>query len=188
MRGIRTSPYGRKGTGSRLCRHLVRDERGAALIEFAIVAVPFIALLIAIVQTSLIMFTQQVLETSAEKSARLILTGNAQKEGLSQASFKDKICATLPSYMKCSDLFVDVSVINRFPDADLSRKSVKFDPKTGDIQDDTKYEPGLPGDIVVLRLMYQSSVVSGPLGFDPADMKGGRRLLLATSVFKNETF
>ncbi|HET8612137.1 MAG TPA: TadE/TadG family type IV pilus assembly protein, partial [Sphingomonas sp.] len=52
-----------------LARRLARlrgDSRGASIVEFAIVAAPFLALLIAIVETSLVFFAQQGLETTAE--------------------------------------------------------------------------------------------------------------------------
>lgn len=188
MAGTGSAFWKKKVPHSHLFHRCKRDERGAALIEFAIIAAPFIALVIAIVQTSLTMFTQQVLETSVEKSGRMILTGTAQKQGLSQSAFKNKVCDTLPSFMRCDDLFVDVAVVSSFSDADLNRERVTFDKNTGNINSNTKYDPGSPGDIVVLRLLYRSNVLSGPLGYDISNMQGERRLLVATSVFKNETY
>src|SRR3546814_15486596 len=75
---------------------------------------PFIVLLIAILQTSLVFFAQQLLETTAEDTSRVILTNQAQKAGTSQADFKSAACSTLPSFMNCNDLMIDVRTVNSF--------------------------------------------------------------------------
>lgn len=178
-------------SGDRIRRSFIggfaRDDRGATIIEFAIVAAPFIALLLAVVQTSLVMFTQQVLETSTEKSARFVLTGGAQLAGLTKSTFKQKVCSSLPGNVKCADLLVDVRVASNFDESKVGRDGIEFD-SLGNINDTTTYQPGNSGDIVVLRLIYPAPVVAGPLGFDLSNMRGGRHLLVATAIFKNETY
>ena len=56
------------------------------------VAAPFLALVFAILETSIVFFAGQTLETAAADSARLIMTGQAQSQGLSQAQFKTEVC------------------------------------------------------------------------------------------------
>ena len=58
-----------------------RREDGAAALEFALVAAPFIALLLAGLQTALAFFAGQVLESAVADSSREILTGSAQNAG-----------------------------------------------------------------------------------------------------------
>src|SRR6266581_1507167 len=55
-----------------------RNRRGSTVVEFALVAPMFIALLFAIIETALMFFASQVLETALQDSARLIMTGQAQ--------------------------------------------------------------------------------------------------------------
>ena len=43
------------------------------------------------------------------------------------------------------------------------------------------YQPGGPGDIVVVRLMYQWPVYASLLGFNLGDMAGNKRLIMATA-------
>ena len=50
------------------------------------------------------------------------------------------------------------------------------------------YQPGGPGDIVVVRLMYQWPVYVSLLGFNLADMAGSKRLMMATAAFRNEPY
>src|ERR1700758_4455753 len=59
-------------------RRFGRNRRGSAVVEFALVAPIFIALLFAILETALMFFASQVLETMNDNAARLIQTGQAQ--------------------------------------------------------------------------------------------------------------
>jgi hypothetical protein len=51
-----------------------------------------------------------------------------------------------------------------------------------------QFDPGGPCDIVVVRLIYEFPVYVSLLGFDLHDMNGNKRLLIATSVFRNEPY
>jgi hypothetical protein len=51
-----------------------------------------------------------------------------------------------------------------------------------------QYNPGSPGQIVVVRAMYQWPVFLGPLGFNLSNLANGDRLLMATATFKNEPY
>ena len=50
------------------------------------------------------------------------------------------------------------------------------------------YLPGGPGDIVVVRLMYQWPVYVSLLGLNLSDLSGGKRLLMSTVAFRNEPY
>src|SRR5215471_823995 len=76
---------------------LVQREDGVAAIEFAIVVAPFLALLFAIIETSLVFFAEQTLETQAANATRLILTGQQQSASVpsgssAAAEFAKKVC------------------------------------------------------------------------------------------------
>ena len=53
---------------------------------------------------------------------------------------------------------------------------------------DFGYNPGGPGNIVVVRLMYQWPVYVSLLGLNLSDTTGSKRLLMATVAFCNEPF
>src|ERR1700760_5133193 len=61
-----------------LLRRFRRSRRASAALEFAMVAPIFFALLFAIIETALVFFSGQVLETITQNSARVVLTGQAQ--------------------------------------------------------------------------------------------------------------
>src|SRR4249919_657484 len=82
-------------------RRLIRQQDGAAAIEFGIVAAPFLALIFAIIETAVVFFAGQTLETAGSDSARLIMTGQAQTQGFDQAAFKNAVCAKIYGLFNC---------------------------------------------------------------------------------------
>ena len=166
---------------------LARDTRGATLVEFAAVSAPFIALLLAIVQTSIVFFAQQALETATEQASRILLTGKAQQGGYSQSQFKQSVCAVLPIPLQCSNLMIDVSTAASFSAANTNRPTITYD-KNGNVTNTWSYSPGGARTIVVLKLMYIWPVQMGPLNFNMSNAGNGKRLLVATSVFETEPY
>src|SRR5258707_3590759 len=78
------------------CRNVLRrfgrSRRGSAVVEFALVAPVFFALLFAIIETALMFFASQVLETVTANAARMVLTGQAQTAGYATGSaFKSNV-------------------------------------------------------------------------------------------------
>lgn len=143
------------------------------------------AMLFAIMETALVFFAGQTLETAAADSARLILTGQAQTQGLNQSSFKNAVCAKILGLFDCQNgVYVDVKKYTSFASVDLSKPI----DANGNLKSNFAYDPGGPCEIVVLRLMYQFPVYVSLLGFNLSDMSGGKRLLVATSVFRNEPY
>jgi Flp pilus assembly protein TadG len=168
----------------RILRSFRRREDGAAAVEFAMVAAPFFAVLFAIMETAMVFFAGQTLETAAADSSRQIFTGEAQTANMGQQAFKDSVCTKVFGIFDCaSKLTVDVQKFTTFAGADFSRP-VGTD---GKVKAGT-WDPGGPCDIVVVRLIYEFPVYVSLLGFDLHDMSGNKRLLVATSVFRNEPY
>lgn len=170
---------------------LRRDTRGAVAIEFAFIATPLAALMVAGLQTSLVFFAQQTLDSAAEKSVRQLMTGQAQTANMNQAGFKALVCSKLPSFMGGSNcatkLMVDVTTVANFADATTSIPTITFD-SSGNVKNSWTYAPGQAGTINIVRIMYIWDTPGGPLGFDLSTLSSNRRLLYAVSVFKTEPF
>ena len=169
----------------RVVRRFARGEDGVAAVEFAMVAAPFLALMFAIMETALVFFASQTLETAVADSARLIMTGQAQSQSFSQAQFKSAVCAKVGGLFDCAGgLQIDVKTYTSFGSVD---NSPPLD-ANGNLKTNFGYQPGGPGDIVVVRLMYQWPVYASLLGFNLGDMAGNKRLVMATAVFRNEPY
>lgn len=162
-----------------------RDQRGATAVEFGLVAIPFIALMFAILETALVFFAGQTLETATINAARLIRTGQAQQQGLSAAAFKDKVCSQVMALFDCTaQLKVEVSTFPSFATVDLSKPV----DAGGNLKTSFNYAPGKGGDIVVVRAFYEWPVFVKLLGLDLSNMGNGSHLLSATAAFRNEPF
>lgn len=169
---------------ARLTRRFVRQQEGAAAVEFALVAVPFLALTFAILETAIVFFAGQTLEAASADSARLIMTGQAQTAGFDNSAFKSAVCDRINGLFDCKNgVHVDVKTYSNF--GDISNVSPVKDGKLDTAS--LTYQPGNPGDIVVVSLYYEWPIYVSLLGNELANL-GGNRLLVATSVFRNEPY
>jgi Flp pilus assembly protein TadG len=192
----RIAACARKLLPARLAR-FVGAKDGSAAVEFAMVALPFLALLFAILETALVFFAGQSLEASAADSARLIMTGQAQTGvspttgavGFSAQDFKNAVCARLSGLFDCSQLYVSVQTYSDFGSA-VPGTSKPLDTSTGKMTVDVNnlpYAAGAPGAIVVVQLYYQWPILVSLLNSSLPDINGNR-LLVATAVFRNEPY
>jgi len=166
-------------------RRFARGEQGIAAVEFGIVAAPFLALIFAIMETAIVFFASQTLETAVADSARLIMTGQAQTQNFTQAQFKTAVCSRILGLFDCQNgIQIDVKTYSSFSSVSTAKP---FD-ASGNLLTNFTYTPGNPGDIVVVRLMYQWPIYVSLLGFNLADMAGGKRLIIATATFRNEPY
>jgi len=162
-----------------------RQERGATAIEFGMVAMPFLALIFAILETALVFFAGQTLESAVQDSARLILTGQAQNANYTADDFKKQVCNRTASLFDCTNkMYVDVKSYSTFSAISSSP------PVTNKQFDSTKtgYSLAGPGCIQVVTLYYQWPVYVALLGDNLSNLSGNYRLLSASAVFKNEPY
>jgi len=168
-----------------LIRRFVHHGDAATTIEFGLLAAPFVAALFAILQTALIFFADQTLETAAATSARLIFTGQAQLNGWTAEQFKSQVCNQIHGIFNCSNgVYIDVETYPSFSTVNTSLPIVNGSLNSSVLG----YNPGGPGDIVMLRLYYQYPVYVSLLGFNMSNLNGGYDLFAATAIFKNEPY
>jgi Flp pilus assembly protein TadG len=167
-------------------RRFAKGEDGIAAVEFGIVALPFFALMFAIMETAIIFFASQTLETAVADSARLIMTGQAQQQGFDQAQFKTAVCSRIMGLFDCNaGLKIDVKTYSNFSSISTSKPI----DANGNLLNNFGYQPGAAGDIVVVRLMYEWPIYVSMLGLNKlSDLAGNKRLLVATATFRNEPF
>jgi Flp pilus assembly protein TadG len=172
--------------GGALLRRFARRQEGAAAVEFAMVAAPFLGLVFAIMETALVFFAGQMLETAAADSARLIMTGQAQMQGYTESTFKTAVCDRVHLLANClGEIHVDVRSYPKFADANIPKP---IDPEGNLKTSDFGYNPGGASQITVVRVMYQWPVYVSLFGLSLSDLTGRKRLLIATVVFCNEPY
>lgn len=90
----------------RRARTWVRNDRGAAAIEFALVAIPFFMFVLGIIGIGLYFFTSHALDLGVEAAARQIRTGQAQKGDVTVDQFKQLVCGAAGTYINCDKVHV----------------------------------------------------------------------------------
>jgi Flp pilus assembly protein TadG len=160
------------------------NHRGSAAVEFALVAPLFFALLFAIIETAIMFFANQALETLAQNSARLVLTGQAQNAGWDATAFKTNVCNANTALFSCANVYVDVQSYPAFASVNISPQI----DANNNFVNQMHYSPGGPNDIVVVRLFYQWQLYVTGLGYNISNLTGSKRLLAATVAFRNEPF
>jgi Flp pilus assembly protein TadG len=182
-----SSPAASTASFRTLLRRFRRSRRGSAALEFALVAPVFFALLFAILETALVFFASQLLETYTQDAARLILTGQAQNSTYNDqanflSNFQSKVCSNI--LFNCKNISIDVKNYSSFGSIVITNPITggNFDPSS------LTYCPGNAGSIVVVRLFYQWPLFVTGLGYNIANLSGNLRLLVGTAVFQNEPF
>ena len=169
----------------------IADRKGATAVEFALIAVPFLALVAGLIQVFLIFFAQSVLENAVRASARQILTGQVQTQDATlsstaaQAAFHQTVCNNANVLFTCTGLMVDVEVASNWSSTNVAMPALTFD-GSGNVTNSWQFNPGNAGDIVVVRVIYLWPVFFGSLGFNWANQSNGTREIMASAAFQNE--
>lgn len=174
-------------THIRTQRFLTRFRKarsGATAVEFAFVALPFLALLFAVLELGMVFMVSTTLQNAADSAARKIRTGELQAGSPSAGSFKTSVCdemAWLGS--DClSHLTVDVRTFTDFSSIEATS------PVTDGAIDETKtqFQPGNAEDIVLVRVYYTWTLFTPLLNTGLDTLADGKRLITATVTFRNE--
>jgi Flp pilus assembly protein TadG len=189
------SPAGSTAITLKLLRRFRRNRRGSAAVEFALIATPFFALLFAIIETSIVFFAGQVLETGVQDSARLIYThqfqdsSGALTKAEQQAKFKTDLCTRVSVLLNCNIIDFDV----KFYAAGTPITIVDPIDGTGNYNNagfDFVTPPSGSTATVVVRAFYQWPLYVTGLGYNIANIgrntSNKRRLLAATAAFHVE--
>lgn len=162
-----------------------KAQSGAAAVEFAIVALPFFFLLYAIIDVSLIFFASTTLENGIVAAARQIRTGQAQANNMTKEQFRGLVCGEISMMLGCDTrLGLDVRKFNGFSNVTFG---AALD-GNGNLSGNMKFEPGSPGDVIVVRAFYTWPMMTPTVGAQFVNMAGGHRLLEASIAFRNEPY
>ena len=171
--------------GQRGKRGFGKDERGVTAIEFGLLALPFFAIIGAILETSFVFLASQVLDSAVNDSARLIRTGQAQANNYTAASFRSAICSELYGLFDCSAVKIRVSTVANFSSATLGNV---VDTTNGNWTMVEQYDDGAGLSIILVEAYYKWPVFMDFFNFNLASLPDNTRLLSAVRVFRNEPF
>jgi len=182
MTGIFSRPQGA------ILGRFKRSQKGATAIEFAMVAAPFLYLLMAIFETGMMLFSEYVIENGVAKAAREIRTGQVQASTETAADFKNLVCGNLASYLKCdTNLHVDVRSFTKFSDISLPAPLNSDGTLSDAVTTNASFNTGSALEVVVVRTYYAWKLFTPGIS-QLSNMAGDSRLLTAGAVFRNEPF
>lgn len=172
-------------------RGFLRDDRGVTAVEFGLLALPFFSIIGAILETSVVFLSGQILDSAVQDSSRLIRTGQMQSANYTIDKFRANVCDRLYGLFSCDGLHVEVQVLTSFNAANV-KPPVNFACKTK-VECDTwtraeVYSPGAGSSIMVVQVYYKWPVLLSFAGMTLANLPTGDRVLGAASVFRNEPF
>ncbi|CAN5210645.1 pilus assembly protein [soil metagenome] len=169
---------------TRTVRRFGGSRRGSAAVEFALVAPMFFALIFAIIETSLVFFAGQVLETANQDTARLLLISSAP----SQAAYKQALCDRVSVILACANVYVDVRL---YPAGTAITITDPID-ASGNFTNNFVYSTPVAGatDTIVARSFYQWPLLVTQLGYNIANIGRGTtssyRLLASTAAVRQQ--
>jgi Flp pilus assembly protein TadG len=166
----------------RCARELSRFRRareGATAVEYAFIFPIFLATLIGVLQTTAFLFAQAALQTAAVETGRQFMTGqNPTQASLTDTSQPNSICPIIQPLLTCASVMIDVQTYNSFGAANTSQPALPYTPQ---------YNPGTPGQVVVVRLIYKWTVVGANL-FPFANLPNSMREMMGVTAVRVEPY
>lgn len=198
---------------ARALQRFRRGRRGATAVEFALVIVPFLALVGWIIELGLTGFNAFVLTGAAEEAGRLIRTGQVRPSDADREdTFRDEACDQTFGLIDCDEIVYTVKTFPNFGCADYFYQNYRLvrrpddegnwvwerqcnagscNPPDGCDDMGNRVEPGItmggPSAITVVRVAFRREFL-GPAGalFIGGDMEG--LTLTASTAFRNAPY
>ena len=167
-------------------QQFAENRRGAAAVEFALIAAPFFFLIFGLLEVCLIFIMSTVMEHAVAEAARPLRTGEAQQAGMTDVQFRQSLCGEVFGILECdARLSIDVRTVTNFAASPIG---APIDGEGELDDDDFRFEPGGPNDIIAVRAFYEWDLITPLMSKPLANMSGDRHLLQASAVFRNEPF
>lgn len=175
----------------RLRRAFAADRGGATAVEFAILALPFLALLCVVVESAMMTFAQQTLDIAMGRATRVLRTGefqDAPKINDPVDRLRDVMCGGgAVVFFRCDDLKLDLTRSTSFSNSQVT-PPYDSQKKTWADGFGTHFECPQGDDVVALRAAVPVLRLFGFMDFTRQSMGGNTQLLVATAIFRTEPY
>lgn len=182
-----------------------KDDDGVVALEFAIVAVPFFALMFGTIELAIVFFLGSSLKSATFEASRLVRTGQFMTGDADE--FKTQVCENMltgssASTAECeSRLTVKVQSLTNFytttnfsgaDNSDEIQRDEDGDPVLDDNGNTiaiSSYEATTGGQIVMVRVRYDHPLTVPGEWTQLSNVEGeNTRRITAISIFRNEPF
>ncbi|HEX3407176.1 MAG TPA: TadE/TadG family type IV pilus assembly protein [Caulobacteraceae bacterium] len=172
----------------RRLRAFASAKGGATAVEFAMISIPFLALLFAMFELGAMFMASSAIDAAVEQASRQIRTGQLQSGASDNAAgFKTLVCNSV-SWISSADcqanLSLDVRTFSTFASINVTS------PVSGGAIDQSQigFTPGGSCDIVLVRAFYPWTLLTPTLEPGLPNLNASQRLLTATVAFRNENW
>ena len=167
------------------CLSITRDARGATMVEFALVMLPFFILLFGIIEVGLVFWGGLELENATDDATRMVRTGRAQAGNFSADQMKQEICNRVSILANCTaKLKLDMQSFDKFGQM-TPPEALGGD---GKLKDNFSFSLGGPRQVVLMTSFYEWPLLNFVSSMSLGNMASGNRLLRASAAFRNEPF
>ncbi|MEO0327878.1 MAG: TadE/TadG family type IV pilus assembly protein [Pseudomonadota bacterium] len=159
-----------------------KDRKGATAVEFALIGVPFFALIFAIIESALFFFVNQYLETSIDDVTRLFRTGQLN-QATTEDEFREALCGRMTVLITCNGLRTEIQVAMEFNNLENPKQ-----PKSnGDLEDNEFTAPG-PVQILQVSAQYKWPVYTNFAAPLVSSGSGNYALIQVVAVTRTEPY
>lgn len=171
----------------------LKDSAGSAAVEFALVAPPFLALMMSTFEVGWFYFATSQIDAAAIEAARTIRTGQVQQAnggvGLTKQEFYDQVCPSVAVFGNCSSILT--VEVDTFPDFSSLAADTSSTVCTNDEPATIaalSYNPGDENEIVRLRVCLLYKTINPTIGVNVSETADGKRRVFASYIIRNEPF
>jgi hypothetical protein len=155
------------GTLRRAAARGVRGRRGAAAVEFALCAIPFLILLLGTFEESFDLFQQEVMDTSLHLAVRDLQTGLAQNLANGNAFISSVVCTKINGLLPCNttgtpNLFVQVEKISPSATQDYYDYTYGSVPTSGGAFQESSFDSSTFCNAGPAQLILVTAIYIGP--------------------------
>jgi Flp pilus assembly protein TadG len=185
----------------------VRDRDGAAALEFALLAVPFMLLIFATFETFFAFAGEQLMANAVETMARKIRTGEitfgqGKPTDVTEAEFRQLFCDEISILSMCSSteattpekLYLDVRTFTSFADMPREVPKLTADQFSDLDTSDFAFSPGGANSKNFLRAYYRWQIMTDIMRPYITNIRPANKpiptdfLIVQTSTFENEDY
>ena len=160
------------------------NRDGSTAVEFALIGIPFIFMIIGIIEMALMFTSQSLLEASTAEAARQVRIGAVQQGGGEQ-EFVDTLCDFSSLLIPCDDVQYQVQTFDDFGDVQ-DAPDAQFD-EDGNLEDQG-FDAGGVSDVVMIRVAYKYPIKTPMMQLILTNNNDSSRVMVSTIVLQTEPY
>lgn len=167
---------------------LGRDRDGSVAIEFALVAIPFIFMLVAIIELALMFTSAALLESATSSASRQIRTGALQQAAArgpeQEALFRSALCSRADILIVCDQIAVESVNIGSF--SEYGSYAPRMD-EDGNMAPQG-FDAGGVSDVILVRTFFRYTFMTPVIGRFLGEGGTPTRRFVSTIVLQAEPY